>query len=101
MSVSEFYDATPRDLYNYLAGRRDAMQFEIEQGWDYVRHVMFAAISPYAPKGNSLKPETIIPLERDKGRTAGPPSEWMKQRIREWEAEQDEIMSKIPVKKPR
>lgn len=101
MTLSEFYDSTPRDLAIYLAGKREALEFEIEQGWDYVRHVMYAALSPYTPKGSSLKPEGLITLQRDKERKHGPTSEWMKQRLKEWEAQMDAEMAGIKIKKPR
>lgn len=101
MSLSEFYDSTPRDLAIYLSGRREALEFEIEQGWDYVRHIMFSALSPYTPKGSSLKPEGLITLQRDKEKKHGPTSEWMRQRIKEWEAQMDADMAQVIVKKPR
>lgn len=88
MTAAEFYDSTPRELSLWIEAQREKLEFEIEQGWDYVRHVMLGAMMPYSKK--VLRPGDVIKLQRDR-RVAGL-SAWEQQELDRWSDEQDEAM---------
>lgn len=92
MTVSEFYESSPRDIYNYIIGRSTQIQFDIEQGWDYVRYVMAGSMIPYSTK--SIRPTDIIKLDRDKIKMPGL-TPYEQQELERWSKRMDEEMNVI------
>lgn len=45
-----------------MEGRTQSLEFEVEQGWDYTRHLMAAVISSMC---KATRPDQIITLKRD------------------------------------
>lgn len=88
MTAQEFYDSTPRELSLFFEAKRERMEFEIEQGWDYVRYVMMGALMPYSKK--AIKPQDVMKLKRDGRMLHLTP--WEQQEMDRWAREQDEIM---------
>lgn len=91
MSAAEFYDSTPRELSLYFEAKRELMEFTIEQGWDYVRHIMVGSLMPYSKK--TVRPSDVLHLKRD--HRMRHLSGWEQQEMDRWSKEQDEIMKDI------
>ena len=63
MSVSEFWQCTYRDIFNFVKAHNDDRADKIEQAWDYVRHIMWSNMQPNSTK--EIKVSRIIRLKRD------------------------------------
>lgn len=93
MSIEEFYDCSNRELDNYLLAKSEAKRDEIEQAWDFTRHIMYAAIQPHNEK--QIKPRDLIKLDRDGNRLELSPYE--NQELKKWNAKMDEGMTLVPL----
>lgn len=63
MTISEFYECTPRELYNFIHARREALEEEREHDLHCTRLGMWA--SYIAMNGNKVKPTDFLRLKRD------------------------------------
>lgn len=89
MSVSEFWESTYRDIFNFIKAYNDKREFDIEQGWDYTRHIMWASMQPNSTK--EIKVSSIIRLKRD-GPIRKELSGYEQQELDKWSAQCDEEM---------
>lgn len=88
MTVSEFWQCRPIDSHLFLKARIAARNDEVEQGWDYTRHEMWAAIKPHVEK--DLKPHQLIRLKRDGKEIDLTPYD--AQELKKWNEEMDKQM---------
>lgn len=86
MTVTEFYDSTDRDIYNFITARIEKLDDEVQQQYENTRLIMWASIA--AMNGNKLKPEQILKLKRDK--VDAEISGWTKQEVAKWNKLMDE-----------
>jgi NADP-dependent 3-hydroxy acid dehydrogenase YdfG len=88
MSLSDFYDASPRDTYNIIKASQEKQEQEYEHSWDVTRHIMWAAITPHITK--KIKVTDLIRLKRDGLIIELDPYD--KQQLDEWDRMCDEEM---------
>jgi hypothetical protein len=88
MTIKEFEDCSPRDTYNFILAGQEKHFENIEQGWDYARHIMWAAISAFG--GNKKTAKQMWPLPKDKGVAELSPFD--KQELSKWDEAMDEEM---------
>lgn len=91
MSISDYWDSTPRDLFNFIQAGRERMEFEIEQGYDNTRRIMWAVYQ--SMNGGHTKPQDFIRLSRDQPVKVLDPFE--KQELEEWSRQCDAEMGLI------
>ena len=89
MTITEFYECQPRDVYIFLDAMYENKQDRIEQEWDYTRQVMWAIFQ----KDNTqeLKPSRFIRLKRD-GPMVAEITPYQQQELDRWSEECDEDM---------
>jgi len=92
MTLTEFYGATDREIYNFIIGHSK----NVDQVWNYVRHIMLASFIPWTEKGVELKPGQIISIPSiDKEHNLTPfekqQEELKKEALKEWGRKLDEI----------
>lgn len=92
MSVSEFYECTPRDLYNFFKGRSEGLAEQREHELECTRQIMWASIA--AMNGNKIRPHELIPLPKDK-KNIKQPTPFELQELRKWAEQQDREMGII------
>lgn len=85
MTVSEYYECTDRDLYNFVRARYELINEDREQMWDYSRHIMWASLAGMTGKPDS--PTKVIRLKRDGKEVELTP--YLKQEISEWSKKMD------------
>jgi hypothetical protein len=88
MSISYFYDSTPRELYNFIRAKREALEERQEQELDYMRHVMWSSMVMHTT--TKIKPDQILRLKRDGKQIELTP--YLKQEVSKWEQEMDKEM---------
>ncbi len=88
MSISDFYESTPRELYNFIRAKREAAEERHEQELDYMRHVMWSAMVMHTT--TKIKPDQILRLKRDGKQIELTP--YLKQEVSKWEQEMDREM---------
>ncbi len=89
MSVSEFWESTYRDIFNFIQAYNDKRFESLEDGWDYVRHIMWASMQPNSKE--EIKVSSIIRLKRD-GPSTKVLTPYEKQELAKWSAKCDEEM---------
>ena len=90
MSLTEYYDSTPRDLYYFIKAANERREEDIEQTYDNTRRIMWASIAAMA--GDKVPGiEKLIPLKRDKANQIEL-TPFVKQRIKSMSAEMDNEM---------
>jgi hypothetical protein len=89
MSLTEFWDSTNRDLFNYILATNDKRSEEIELGWDYARHIMWAMLQPNSKE--AIKVSSIIRLKRD-GPIVPELTPYEKQELAKWSTKCDQDM---------
>ncbi len=89
MNVADFWQYEPIDIFIFLEERSNAKREEEQQQWDYVRHIMVAAMQPYSEE--KIKFSDIIGLDRD-GVKSKELSPFEKQELKRWSAKCDEEM---------
>ncbi len=86
MSLSEYYEATDRDVYNFIKAGFQRLEEEREQMWDYTRHIMWAQMASMT--GKPKEPRNVMQLKRDKVEL----TPYTEQEIREWSKRMDKEM---------
>lgn len=66
LSPEGFYSLTPRQFANKLTGFRRVQDAAMREGWEQTRQIMWAMLTPYQKKGQTLKPEGILQLPWEK-----------------------------------
>ena len=66
LTVEYFYSLTPREFGNALEGFRNREQRAMRESWEQTRMLMWAALSPYKGKGQTLTPQSLLPFDWDK-----------------------------------
>lgn len=87
MSNTEFLEASNLEVQLFIEGRTQMIEFEVEQGWDYTRHIMS---SIYSSMVKNVKPDAVIRLKRD-GKTKEL-TKYEKQQLSEWSKQMDAEM---------
>lgn len=64
MSLSDFYECTPRDTYNFVLAGKEKSESDIEQMYDYTRRIMWASVAAMQG-GGKYKYSDFIKLKRD------------------------------------
>lgn len=86
MSLTEYYEATDRDVYNFIRAGYERLNEDREQMWDYTRHVMWSQMASMT--GKPKEPKNVMQLGRD-GIEITP---YQKQELREWSKRMDKEM---------
>lgn len=89
MTLTEYWDSTDRDLLNFVMAANERRSDEIEQGWDYARHIMWAVLQPNSK--SEIKMSRIIRLKRD-GPVIAEITPYQQQELDKWSEECDEDM---------
>ena len=88
MTLREFYDCTPRELFNFLQAYTEKREEDIEQQLEYTRLIMWAAVSPHIKE--KITPSKLLPLKRDRHRVDLSPFE--NQELMKWNDSMDAEM---------
>ena len=88
MSVSEYYECTSRDVYNFIRAKLEGEEEQREQEWDNTRHIMLSVFASMTGKPDT--PDKVIKLKRDKKAIEITP--YTKQEIERWAAKMDKEM---------
>jgi hypothetical protein len=88
MTLTEYVDCTPRDLFNFLSGAKDRIIEEREFFLDCTRRVMWASLTPYSK--NEIKLDKLIRISTDQKEVELTP--FVKQELDNWAAEMDKEM---------
>lgn len=92
MTIKEFMDSRPKEVWSFIEARQKHTQFLIEQGWDFVRHIMLYTVAPWQGK-NKISLTDIIRLPRDKGQELTPEElEAQLAEAKEWNDKMDKEM---------
>lgn len=89
MTVTEFWESEPIDVFVFLEVRSKAMREREQQEWDYVRHIMVGSMQPYSER--PLKYTDIMRLDRD-GKHIPELTPYEKQELARWSARCDQEM---------
>lgn len=88
MSVSEYYECTARDVYNFIRAKIKGEEERHEQEWDYTRSIMWYTMMSMT--GEPKSPDKVIRLKRDKKIIEITP--FTQQEIDKWAAKMDKEM---------
>jgi hypothetical protein len=66
LSVEEFWDLTPREFNNRLAGFFELQQFNQRMEWERCRWQTCYLLQPHTGKGKKIKPTDLIRFDWDK-----------------------------------
>lgn len=66
LSVEEFWDLTPREFNNRLAGFFELQQFNQRMEWERCRWQTCYLLQPHTGKGKKIKPTDLIKFDWDK-----------------------------------
>jgi hypothetical protein len=50
MTLFDYYESTPRDLFNFLKAKREKQKEDHEVHLNYIRYLMWASIQPHSTK---------------------------------------------------
>lgn len=89
MSVSEFWNCEPIDVFIFLEERSGAVRDREQQEWDYVRRLMVAVMQPYSKE--QIRFADIVWLDRD-GKQVKQLTPFEKQELEKWSAKCDQEM---------
>ena len=89
MTITEFYECQPRDVYIFLDAMYENKQDRIEQEWDYTRMIMWSNLQPNSK--DPIRFSSIIRLKRD-GAMVAEISPYEQQELDRWSEECDEDM---------
>lgn len=65
LTITEFYDITPREFDNIVRGYKRKAEFNYKDGWEKTRRLAFAVTAPYIPKKDNITLFDFMPLPWD------------------------------------
>lgn len=83
MSVNEFYDCSPADIYHILIEARKREEGEIQRAYEIGRYNAFLGVSPHFKKMPELTEFSPLPWDEKTKVIKPPPSKEMIERLNE------------------
>lgn len=88
MSVSEFWESTPRELYNFIRGRIEAESRRLEHDLSNVRLLAWSNLTPWTKKKNFSPTDLfLLPSEVEKSKKNRISKKQLEAIIEKWDNE--------------